>query len=144
MSRTRKLLIGLIAALLVGWLQHGPLGTGETLIGGLEEQARVRVTEAEITGVGVTFPRDPLSRTAVLSGPANDFQREGMGEMPGLTGQVAAIEGVSKVRWSDDPATGGDAWPLIVEVLAATTLAYLIGIAIGWLLFGRKKHEGYL
>lgn len=144
MSRTVKLLIGLVAALLVAWLQHGPLGAGEALVGRLEDQARSAVATSEVPGVGVEFPRDPLSRTAILAGPANDFQRRGMGEMPGLTGLVESIEGVAKVRWADDPATGGNGIPLIVEVLAAAALAWLVGLGIGWVLFGRRKRESYL
>lgn len=144
MSRTVKLLIGLAAALIVAWLQHGPLGSGEALVGRLEDQARSAVAASDVARIGVEFPRSPLSRTAVLSGPANDFQRNGMGEMPGLTGIVAAIEGVEKVRWADDPSTGGNAIPLIVEVLGAATLAWLVGLGIGRLLFGRSKRDTYL
>lgn len=144
MSRTTKLLIGLVGALLVGWLQHGPLGTGEAFVGGLESQAREIVAETEVKGVGVSFPRAPLSRTAVLAGPANDFQRNGMGSLPGLTGMVAAVPGIEKVRWADDPAMGGDAPPLLAELLIAVFLAYAIGLGIGWLLFGRPRKQSYL
>lgn len=144
MGRTTKILIGLIAALLVGWLQHGPLGTGEAFVGTLENEARSIVGQAGVAGVGVSFPRAPLSRTAILAGPANDFQRNGMGEMPGLTGLIGQIDGIEQVRWADDPATGGDALPLITEVLAAVAIAYLIGLGVGWLRFGRKKRESYL
>jgi hypothetical protein len=34
--------------------------------------------------------------------------------------------------------------PLLVEMLILTAIAYLIGLGIGWLLFGRKKREGFL
>jgi hypothetical protein len=34
--------------------------------------------------------------------------------------------------------------PLIAEVLILVTIAYLIGVGIGWLLFGRPKKESYL
>lgn len=144
MSRTGKLLSGLVAALLAGWLQHGPIGTGEALIGKLETQARELVAATEVPGVGVTFARAPLSRTAVLSGPANEFQRNGMGEMPGLTGMVGSIEGVEAVNWADEPEAGKAAFPLLAEVLVATAIAYLIGVGAGWLLFGRKRRESYL
>ncbi len=144
MPKTSKLLIGLVAALLAGWLQHGPLGSGEALVADLERQSRDLVTEAAVPGGGVSFPRAPLSCTAILAGPANDFQRNGMGEMPGLTGLIGQIDGVEAVRWADDPASGEDGFPLLAEVLAGCALAYLIGLGIGWLLFGRKKRESYL
>ena len=34
--------------------------------------------------------------------------------------------------------------PLIVEYMILIAIAYLIGVGIGWLLFGRKKREGFL
>ena len=34
--------------------------------------------------------------------------------------------------------------PLIVEYMIPIAIAYLIGVGIGWLLFGRKKREGFL
>jgi hypothetical protein len=34
--------------------------------------------------------------------------------------------------------------PLLVETLLLIALAYLVGLGIGWLLFGRKKRQGFL
>jgi hypothetical protein len=34
--------------------------------------------------------------------------------------------------------------PLLVETLLLVTAAWLIGLAVGWLLFGRKRREGFL
>lgn len=34
--------------------------------------------------------------------------------------------------------------PLIIEVLILMTLAYLIGLGIGFLLFGRREKTSYL
>ena len=137
-----KFLIGLAAALLVGWLWHGPLGHGAATIDGLDRQAQAIVTQAELPGVAVAMDRDPLARNATLSGPADDFQRDGMGSQPGLTGMTQAIEGISGVRWADRPA-GSGAMPLLAELLILTALSYLIGLALGWLLFGRKRRERF-
>jgi hypothetical protein len=104
MPAALKFLIGLVAVLLMGWIYHGPLGHGEALIDGLEAQARQAVAESEVPGVQVHLGRDPLSRTATLSGPANDYQREGMGQFPGLNDRVRAIPGISDVRWTNPPA----------------------------------------
>ena len=52
------------------------------------------VRAAEVPGVEVRFARDPLSREAILSGPANEFQREGQGQFPGLNDRVGAVPGV--------------------------------------------------
>ena len=110
MSRPVKFLIGLVAVLVMGWLWHGPLGNGERLILALEAQAKAEVAKSEVPGVEVRLHRDPLSRSAVLSGPANDFQREGMGQFPGLNDRIAAIEGISGFEWANPPppATEGN------------------------------------
>ena len=34
--------------------------------------------------------------------------------------------------------------PLIVETLLLVAVAYALGLGIGWLLFGRKKRQGFL
>ncbi len=34
--------------------------------------------------------------------------------------------------------------PLLVETLIPIILAYLVGVAIGWFFFGRRKRDGYL
>lgn len=34
--------------------------------------------------------------------------------------------------------------PLLVETLLLTTAAYLAGVGIGWLLFGRPKKNSFL
>jgi hypothetical protein len=103
MSPAVKFLIGLLAVLVMGWGYHGPLGNGERLIDGLEAQARQAVVASEVPGVEVRLGRDPLSRQATLSGPANDYQREGMGQYPGLNDRVGAIEGISGLEWANPP-----------------------------------------
>ncbi len=103
MSPMIKFLIGLFAVLLMGWLHHGPLGRGEALLSGLEARARAAAAEGEVPGIDVRMQRDPMARVAVLSGPANDFQREGMGQFPGLNDRVSAVEGISRVEWANPP-----------------------------------------
>src|SRR3546814_11003123 len=100
MSRTVKFLIGLAAALLTGWIYHGPLGHGGALVNGLEAQARAAVARTEVPGISVSLGHDPLSRTATLSGPADSLQREGQGDLPGLTELVADLPGLARVHWA--------------------------------------------
>lgn len=143
MSRLVKFLIGLAATILFGWLYHGPLGNGERLVSQLETQARARVAETEVPGVTVSLPRDPISRTAILSGPANDLHREGLGSQKGLNDLVGEVEGMAGISWTDE-RDGARAMPLLLETMAALVLAYLVGLGLAWLLFGRKKQESYL
>jgi hypothetical protein len=144
MSATAKFLIGLAATLLMGWIAHGPAGGGEALIDRIEEQAKVAVADAEVPGVTVRLSRQPLARVATLSGPANQFQREGQGELKGLNDVVGEIEGITSVDWADTPAARDRVMPLVGETLAMVALAYLLGLGLGWLLFGRPKKDSYL
>jgi len=108
MPRSLKFLIGLGAVVVMGWVNHGPLGRGEALIDRIEGQAKAAVAAAEVPGVEVRLGRDPLSRAATLSGPADDLQREGLGGQKGLNDIVGEIEGVSDVRWANElPARAG-------------------------------------
>jgi hypothetical protein len=104
MSPVVKFLIGLAAVLLMGWVSHGPLGNGERLLAGLEAQARAQVEQSQVPGVQVRLKRDPMQRVAILSGPANDFQREGMGQFPGINDRVGAIQGIERIEWASPPA----------------------------------------
>jgi hypothetical protein len=143
MSSTIKFLIGLAAVLLIGWIYHGPLGQGEKFVNALEIEARAAVASGELPGIKVELGRHPLSRKAMLSGPANDYQREGMGDYPGLNDRVAAIDGISALQWTDE-ADARNGVPLLVECLIAAVLAYSLGLGLAWLLFGRPKQESYL
>jgi hypothetical protein len=96
-----KFLTGLAAALAAGWISHGPLGRGEAFVDRLQARAEAEIRESELPGVQVRFPRGPLSRQAVLSGEADEFQREGMGLLPGINDRVRAVPGVSGVRWEE-------------------------------------------
>ncbi len=143
MTSAVKLLIGLAAAILMGWVWHGPLGNGARLIDSIESRAEAAVAATELPGVAVRLARDPLGRAATLSGPADDFQREGLGGEPGLTDIVADIEGVNSVRWADR-AGGGGGLPLLAELLILLVLFYLIGLGGARLLWGRPKRTSYL
>ena len=34
--------------------------------------------------------------------------------------------------------------PLLLETLIVLVVAYLLGVGLGWLFFGRRKRESYL
>jgi hypothetical protein len=142
MSPAVKLLIGLAATLLMGWLWHGPAGNGARLIDGLEQGARKAVAQSELPGISVAMDRAPLARNATVSGQADRVQREGLGSGLGVLDFVREVEGVHGVRWSDDPPVGG--LPLLAETLILLFFFYLLGIGVGWLLWGRPKRETYL
>ena len=136
-----KFLIGLAAALLAGWVSHGPLGQGEAFIDRLEARAKAEIQEAAVPGVEIRFLRTKLRREVLLSGPANDFQREGQGLYPGLNDRILALPGVAGLRWPDGQARGGARLPLIAEILLLVYAAYLLGLAIARLLFRRRREH---
>jgi len=141
MSPAIKFLIGAVATAAMTWLHQGPLGNGEAYIGRIEAEAKRVVADTGVPGVNVDFSRSPLSRQAQLSGNADTFQREGQGELKGINGRVGEIEGVSGVRWADEPER--TALPLLLEVMILTLLAYLVGVGLARLLWGRRKREGF-
>ena len=138
-----KILIGLLAALLIGWIWHGPLGNGERLVGRLEAEARQKVAATELPGIRVGFSRDPLDRVARLSGPANDLQREGLGSQKGISDHVRDVAGVSSVRWADEGQASRRTVPLLLETLSLVAGFYFIGLGLGWLLWGRRRRQGF-
>ena len=142
MSRSMKFLIGLAAALLAAWAWHGPAGQGERLISKLETQARQYVALGKLPGMRVRMERSPLARSAVLSGAADEIQREGLGSQYGIKDYAREVEGMARVRWEDEPARRG--LPLLAELLILAALAYLIGFGIGARLFGRRRRESFL
>jgi hypothetical protein len=144
MSPAVKFLIGLAAVGTMGWVHHGPLGNGEALVRGIETQVQAAVAKTEVP-VELHLSRDPLSRTAIISGKADEFQREGQGNLKGINDIVRETEGVAGLRWADAPADQGPrAMPLLLETLIPMFLAYLLGTAIAWLFFGRAKRDSYL
>ncbi len=103
MTTRLKLLIGFSAAMIAGWISHGPAGRGEAFIARLEAQGRAALEAAEVPDVTVRMKRGPLERIAMLSGPANDFQREGQGLYPGINDRIRDIPGVAGIEWTNPP-----------------------------------------
>jgi hypothetical protein len=141
MVRALKLLIGLAVALAAGWVSHGPLGRGALYLDVIEARAGGMVRYAHLAGVQIHMQRDPMARTAILSGPANDFQREGIGDLEGINGRIESIPGVAGVRWTDEPPRF--VMPLLAETLLLVAFFYLIGIGLGWVFF-RPARESFL
>lgn len=141
MHPAAKFLIGLLAAIIVAWVHYGPMGGGEAYLQSIEARARAAVASTELP-VEVRLDRDPPSRAAILSGQADPFQREGQGELKGLNDLVRETEGVSGVTWQGEAEPGGI--PLLAEQLLWTLLAYIVGVVVGLLVFGRKRRTSYL
>jgi hypothetical protein len=88
MTTRSKLLIGAIATLAIAELYHGPFGAAAELESRIERRARTELDRNEMFQVQARLGEKPLTRTLILSGPADGFQRgalvEVMGELPGV------------------------------------------------------------
>jgi hypothetical protein len=142
MPAPAKYLIGLALALLAGWIWHGPAGQGEKFAGRIEADARNLVAQARLPGTSVRLEREPLSRNLILSGEANDLQREGLGSGLGVKDYARATPDVGAVRWDDEPA--GFSLPLLAETLGVAAIAWLAGLLLGTLLFNRRQRHSFL
>jgi hypothetical protein len=142
MSAPLKFLIGLLAALLAGWVWHGPAGQGEKLAGRIEAEARALVAMTELEGISVHAERAPLKRALVISGQANALQREGLGSQNGVRDHAEAARGVGTVRWDDEPERF--LLPMLAETMLVAALAYLVGFGLAALLFGRRRRHSFL
>ena len=96
-GRPAIFLIGVAATLAVTAIYHGPMGKGDALAARIEQAARAELDRQEMFLVHAKLERGPLRRTLILSGPADDFQRE---ELPNV---MATVPGVEDVEW--DPAS---------------------------------------
>jgi hypothetical protein len=143
MPRTLKILIGLIAVWAMGWVWHGPLGQGEAFVASIEAQARHEIAPVEIPGIQIHFGRHPLTRTATMSGQADELQREGLGSEWGLNDYVRDVPGIAGVHWTDQPG-GPGGLPLLVETLLQVALAYALGFGIGAIFFARPRRKSFL
>ena len=107
MPKPFKFLIGLAAALVAGWISHGPLGLGEKFVDQLEAPIAPMLAGLNVPGVSGHMQREPLARTALLSGPADCFQRRGMGSFRSIDGRILTIPGMGRVEWTN-PAPEGE------------------------------------
>jgi len=97
MTSRQLLLLGALATLGATEIYHGLLGGGGEVQRQVEGQARKVLDINEMTQVQAHLAQRPLSRTLILSGPADDFQRS---ELVRVLGD---LPGVARVEW--DPAS---------------------------------------
>lgn len=97
MNRRTIFLIGIAAVIAETALWHGPLGAGDRMAARAETIARRTLDYYELPMIQAHMQRDPLARRLILSGPADDFQRQELVRI------LDDIPGVLEVRW--DPAS---------------------------------------
>ena len=131
--RRRVLILGggIALALAGGALWHGPGGKGARFASEIERQTRKVLVDFEMDPVRAVVARDPLRRTLVLSGPADDFQRSELVRI------LDEVPGVTNVRWANQPA--GFDLPLLPEVELAALVSFGLGLVLAYLLELRRR-----
>ena len=122
---------GIAATLLVAWFWHEPIGTADRFAGSVERRTRQVLVDFEMAPVRAVVQRAPLSRTLILSGPADNFQRSELVRI------LNHVPGVANVHWADSrkPFT----LPMLLEVELAALLSFGLGLVLAYLLELRRR-----
>jgi hypothetical protein len=111
-------------------LWHGPLGAADRFAAKVEPRARAVLVDWEMVQVQARLHRSPLSRRLILSGPADDFQRDQLVKI------MSQVPGVSRASWSP---SGG--LPLIAEALFAAMAGFLAGLLLAYGIELRRRYN---
>jgi hypothetical protein len=130
-KQTIVLSAGVAACIAAAGLWSGPLGAADRLTSKVESDARLTLRNYEMTQVTAHLHRAPLSRTLLLSGRADDFQRSELVRIMNL------LSGVRDVSWSAN-RTGV---PLIAESVGAAILGFLLGLVLAYLVELRRRYN---
>lgn len=126
--RVRRLGLAALALAAAGFtaLWHGPLGTADRLRSTVEQVARTTLDHYEMSRVQARLERGPLTRTLVLSGPADDFQRSELVRI------MDDVPGVISARWTN--SAGGFDLPLLVLAELMALAGFGLGLALAYLI----------
>lgn len=130
-ARTVGVVVLALAIAAVTALWHGPLGAAERFRSSVEQVADTTLGYYEMAGVRARLERAPLTRTLVLSGRADDFQRA---ELVRIMGDVP---GVGAVRWAD--RAGGLALPLLAIAELLALAGFGLGLLLAYLIEVRRR-----
>lgn len=126
--RWTLLAAGAVAMFGAAALWHGPLGGADRLAASAERIARDTLVYYEVPEVRASLQRGPVTRTMLLSGPADDFQRREIARM------MSEIPGVSDASWSR-----GGGLPLIVEGTVIGLIGFLLGSLLAYAAHLRRR-----
>jgi hypothetical protein len=128
--RAAAISLGAVLAIALAVLWHGPLGAADRYSAAVEQSVRETIVYWDIPQVSGHLHRGPLTRTVLLSGPADDFQRS---ELVRIIGDLSGVE---RATWS----TNGGV-PLIVEGMVAAILGFLLGLLVAYLRELRRRYN---
>ena len=129
-KRRVPLIVAAVAAVAGAALWHGPLGAADRLTSVVEQSAKQRLADWEMSQVTAHLHREPLSRRLLLSGSADDFQRSELVRI------MSDVPGVGRAAW--DQSSG---IPLMVESAALALLGFLGGLLLAYLVELRRRYN---
>lgn len=129
--RRMTLLAGIAAMLALGALWHAPAGAAGRFASAIETGSRQTLDAFEMVQVRSQLERNPLTRTLVLSGPADDFQRSELVRI------LNELPGVGQVRWSN--SRPGWILPLLAEAELAALVSFAVGLLLAYLVELRRR-----
>lgn len=112
---------------------HWPVGTSATFRTTVETTVRDTLDYYEMSQVNAALEQDPLGRTLLLSGVADDFQRS---ELIRIMGDVP---GVAEVQWQDSGQGASHLLPLLAEVELWSLVAFGTGLLLSYLVEVRRR-----
>ena len=122
---------GVALVLGVGFIWDEPVGKSEIFAAEIDRQARQVLVNYEMEPVTARVERDPISRTILLSGPADEFQRSELVRI------LDGLPGVANVRWTDTRSSF--TLPLLIEVELAALVSFGLGLLLAYLLELRRR-----
>jgi hypothetical protein len=123
---------GGVAVLILTALWHGPLGTADRFRAQVDSAVRFTLDDWEMNEVQGRLANRPLTRTVVLSGPADNFQRRE------LVAIIGAVPGVSDVRWTQGRRSTFKV-PLLAEVELWGLVGFGLGLLLAWFIEMRRR-----
>jgi hypothetical protein len=124
---------GALFVLALGGIWHGPVGAGDRLADTVDRTSRKVLDDWEMTRVQGHVERGPITRTLVLSGPADDFQRSELVRI------MDDVPGVASVRWAGLESRA--ALPLLAEAELAGLICFGLGLLLAYLLELRRRYR---
>jgi hypothetical protein len=132
MNRNRSLALGFAATLAATWVWHGPGGAGGRLTAMTSREVRAMLDQYEMQQVAVMVERGPLTRRILLSGPADDFQRNE------IVRRSEELPGVAAASWGG-PGGGPRPLPLLAEAMLMALVAFAIGAVLAYIAALRRR-----
>ncbi len=129
-GREARLALGIALSFVLAAVWHGPLGGADRFQRKVERDIQQMLVDYEMTKVSAHLHQRPLSRRVMLSGPADDFQRQGLIEY------LDRIPGIESATWSK---RGG--MPLIAEGMIVSLVGFLFGLLLAYLVELRRRYN---